>query len=166
MMHFFPLKYFGASYPIPKEQEQGSFGFKRKFDFHTGIDLYCSEGTEVVACEDGFIVNIEEFTGPNAGSPWWYPTKSVLVRGKTGVIVYGEIQPFPDLFINKKVYAGESIGNVLRVLKRNKGVTPTSMLHFEIMSSESKETIIWSLSNKERPRQLIDPRDFLLKSIR
>ena len=36
----------------------GSFEADRANDVHTGVDLYCELGTEVIACEDGVVVNI------------------------------------------------------------------------------------------------------------
>jgi murein DD-endopeptidase MepM/ murein hydrolase activator NlpD len=65
----------------------GQFGHRRKFDTHTGVDLYCELGTNIVACEDGIVVNIQWFTGANAltedGIPsnWWNDTKAILVVG-------------------------------------------------------------------------------------
>ncbi len=35
--------------------------------------------------EAGVVVGVEDFTGPAAGSPWWLPTKAVLVEGASGV---------------------------------------------------------------------------------
>lgn len=65
----FPLKNY--NFKIPQGNHPGAFGFKRKHDFHTGIDLYCNDFDSVFAIEDGIIVNIEQFTGPEVGSDWW-----------------------------------------------------------------------------------------------
>lgn len=146
---------------IPTIIEPGSFGFKRKHDIHTGIDIYCEPGSEVVAVEDGIIKNIEWFTGPKAGTYWWRNTRAVWVEGKKGVVVYGEINPAVE--IGQKVSAGDLIGKVERVLKKDKGVTPTSMLHIELYSSSMKETVWWK-HGAQRPRYLLDPTEFLLES--
>ncbi len=61
----------------------------RKSDVHTGVDLYCELGTEVVACEDGLVVLVDWFTGKNVktfyleeGEPtaWWNDTWGVLIE--------------------------------------------------------------------------------------
>lgn len=75
---------------MPSNNEPGSFGFRRKFDVHTGVDLYTVEHAKVVPCEPGIIVNIENYTGPETSSPWWLPTKSIIVEGESGIIYYGE----------------------------------------------------------------------------
>lgn len=104
----------------------GQFGAVRKYDIHTGIDLYCEEGSIVSALEDGIVVAVEDFTGTKANSPWWNDTKAVLVEGKSGVICYGEIEPCVN--VGDLIWAGDTIG---KVLKKNKG-RPTTMLHLEL----------------------------------
>lgn len=59
----FPIK---DKFSLPTSE--GVFGAKRKFDMHTGIDLYCTEQTPVYAIEDGIVIGVENFTGPNADS--------------------------------------------------------------------------------------------------
>lgn len=51
--------------------DEGMFGAVRKYDIHTGVDLYCEEGSLVSEYEDGIVVAIEDFTGVKANSPWW-----------------------------------------------------------------------------------------------
>ena len=84
------LKY---DYPLPliEDGHPGAFGAVRKFDVHTGVDLYCKQGTPICAVEDGTVVEIEIFTGPRAESPWWNETLAILVEGKSGVVCYGEV---------------------------------------------------------------------------
>ena len=86
----FPLKNY--NYEIPTICP-GSFGYKRKFDIHTGVDLYCNKGDQVFAIEDGEVVAIEWFTGEKVDMPWWNNTQAVAIKGKSGVINYGEIIP-------------------------------------------------------------------------
>ncbi len=135
----------------------GQFGAVRKYDIHTGVDLYCDPGTEVLALEDGVVVAIEDFTGPSAGSPWWNDTKAVLVEGTTGVICYGEIEPSVD--INTLIIAGSVVGKVLTVLKTDKGL-PMTMLHLELHKARTTRTSIWPL-NEEKPESLLDITPFL-----
>ena len=49
--------------PIPKPGEPGYFGVSRKYDMHTGIDLYTNDEEPVYALYHGTVVNIENFTG-------------------------------------------------------------------------------------------------------
>lgn len=150
-----PLK--APKVEVPGEGHPGGFGTVRKHDIHTGVDLYCEVGTEVVAVEGGRIVGIERFTGAHADdpSPWWNNTYAVLVRGNSGVIVYGEVEARVTR-IDQSVKAGEIIAVVTTpVLKRDKG-RPTTMLHFEWMQPGAERTVWWKL-NEKQPEMLRDP---------
>lgn len=134
----------------------GQFGTPRKHDIHTGIDLYCPLGTRVVAVEAGMVVGVENFTGPAAGSPWWNDTQALLVEGQSGVVVYGEMAPEPELTPGVHVEAGQHIGTVTTsVLKTDKG-RPMTMLHVELMAPGTHETLWWPL-DREQPPMLLDP---------
>ncbi|MHC1628642.1 MAG: M23 family metallopeptidase [Candidatus Nezhaarchaeales archaeon] len=124
----FPLKNYTNT--IPEGDHPGAFGALRKYDIHTGVDLYCDPGDDVYAMEDGLGVGVEDFTGPKADSPWWNDTKAVLVQSKSGIILYGEIEP-KDVSIGQRVKCGEKIGEVKTVLKKDKG-KPMTMLHMEL----------------------------------
>jgi murein DD-endopeptidase MepM/ murein hydrolase activator NlpD len=117
------------NYNLLKIPLQGRFEGIRKFDIHTGIDLYCDDREPVYAIEEGIIVNITLFTG-GTDSSWWYETYAILVEGKSGVILYGELYK-PTLIIGDKVLGGKTLGFVKRVLKKDKGF-PTTMLHLEL----------------------------------
>ena len=108
---------------------QGRFGAMRKHDYHTGLDLYCEEGTPVYAMESGTVVNVCNFTGKNAGSEWWNDTFAILIEGKSGVILYGEIIPL--FYPGVQVQTGQLIGYVMTVLKKDKKL-PMCMLHIEL----------------------------------
>lgn len=143
-------------YPLPKPGDAGYFGTVRSFDIHTGIDLYCDNGDTVYAMEDGVVVGIECFTGENAGSPWWEDTWAILIEGKSGVIVYGEIVVDSDLQVGDTVTEGQQVGNVKKVLKKDKGVNPTSMLHLELMEHGCYTTQWWR-PDKDQPQGLLNP---------
>ena len=122
---------------IPMTGHPGSFAYQRKYEKHTGVDLYCKEGQEVFAVENGIVVGIEHFTGEWDISPWWNNTDCVLVEGATGVVCYGEILPKRELQVGDRLVRGEYIGNVVRVLKEGKERKDipghsTSMLHMEL----------------------------------
>ncbi len=133
------------------------FGAVRKFDIHTGIDLYCSTGTPIQACEKGVVVAIETFTGPNADSPWWNETFSVLVEGKTGVICYGEI--FPMVSVGQNLNKNQVVGSVMQVLEKDKG-KPMSMLHLELHKHGTRATSFWKL-NECKPDSLLNPESLI-----
>lgn len=42
------------------------FASRRSFYFHPGTDVYCGFSQEIQAIEDGVVVHIENFTGPQA----------------------------------------------------------------------------------------------------
>lgn len=144
---------------LPNKNEPGSFGFRRKYDIHTGVDLYTKKGSSVVACETGLVIAIEEYTGPSAGSPWWLPTKSILIEGKSGVICYGEIFPI-NISKGDIILKGQTIGSVLQVLNKNSNPNiknhSNCMLHFELYKKNTKNSVWWNL-NECKPNNLLDP---------
>ncbi|MFA5024194.1 MAG: peptidoglycan DD-metalloendopeptidase family protein [Patescibacteria group bacterium] len=136
----------------------GTFGAIRKHDIHTGIDLYCQEGSKVYAIEDGVVVSVINFTGKKAGSPWWNDTEAVLIEGNSGVVCYGEIIPLvkTECIIKE----GDIVGYVKRVLKKDKG-RPMSMLHLELYKHNSYNIVGWNIRH-ERPENILDP-SFLIQ---
>lgn len=150
-------------WPLPGEDKctsyAGTFAAIRKHDIHTGVDCYCNPNQQVVAMEDGVVVAIEEFTGESANppSPWWNNTKAVLIEGKSGVIVYGEINPIDTIKVGKQMKRGQKIGHVITVLKKDKGIgLPITMLHIELYRIGTRETVIWNLGQSQ-PDNLLDP---------
>lgn len=165
---------------LPVLEHVGAFGVKRKHHFHEGVDLYAPEGTVVRAVEDGEIVRVGYFTGPNVNMPWWEETWAVMVEGQTGVVVYGEIIPCSDIVIGPyadsiqpysefgpthfrvRVKAGDPIGTVKRVLKKDKG-RPMSMLHLELRTHGTTDWSGW-YEETGRPENLLDPTPHLLRT--
>lgn len=154
----FPLKNY--KFELPTHNDVGGFGFIRKFDIHTGVDLYCSENDEVFAIEDGYLVNIENFTGEWAGSPWWNNTEAILIEGKSGVILYGEITVEDEIRTKKSIKKGDLLGKIKTVLKKDKGLVPPNMLHIELYKAGTKESVWWNL-NSEKPENLLNITDLL-----
>lgn len=144
---------------VPVGDHPGTFGFRRRHDFHTGIDLYTVEGAIVRAIEDGVVVRADVFTGPKVGTSWWNETWSVMVEGKTRVINYGEVNPICK--VGQKVKAGEVIGMVIPVLPPDKlrediPGHSCSMLHLELYRHGHRQFATWEL-NKAMPDGLYDP---------
>jgi hypothetical protein len=142
---------------IPVGEHVGAFGIERRFDMHKGVDLYVDPGTPVYAVEDGIVVEVKHFTGPEAGCDWWLPTKAVYVAGKSGVVVYGEIEPADGL--GRVVTECDLIGSVKRVLRTDKG-RPTSMLHLALLKHGYLGSGEWK-KGEDKPYALMDPTPFL-----
>lgn len=161
----FPLKNYyvdkDSLSPVLSSTQPGGFGYKRKYDIHTGIDIYCDVNEPVYAVEDGMIVDILQFTGFE-DTPWWNDTWAVQVYHKNwGTVVYGEIKPNPDLKIGHQIKEGDLIGNILTVLKKDKGKNPTNMLHFELYKGFFvSDPVVWELDD-EKPHRLLNPEKLL-----
>lgn len=147
---------------IPIGSHVGAFGSRRRHDIHKGVDLYAKENEPVFTVEDGVVVDICPFTGEVAGFPWWENTWGVYVKGKSGIVVYGEIRPTSYLKIGTELTAGSYVGNVLRVLKRDNG-RPLSMLHIELHDFDYIHTEQWEIG-KNKPLGVLDPTKYILKS--
>jgi murein DD-endopeptidase MepM/ murein hydrolase activator NlpD len=153
---------------LPEYNEPGAFGAVRKFDIHEGVDIYCVKHAKVYAMEDGEVVASYHYTGNAAKCDWWNDTWCIKIKGKSGVITYGELE-MPEY--NRKlpsvgtfVKAGDLIGVVGQVLKdgkkrndiRNHNVC---MLHVELRT-ESCHIDGWKL-DEDRDKRLLDPTPYL-----
>lgn len=156
----FPEKFSG----IPVGNHPGAFSTQRKHEKHTGLDLYCMDDTNVFAVESGTVVNIEHFTGEWDNSPWWENTDCIMIEGATGVVCYGEVSVPYWISVGRKVFRGEHIANVKRVLKQGKERPDipghrTSMLHMELYPFGTRKA-----SNGFEENLLQDPTPFLLEA--
>ena len=149
---------------IPRFYEPGAFGAIRKFDIHEGVDIYTHDCADVFAVEDGVVTAIYEFTGKKADCDWWNETWCVKVKGKSGVVTYGELQEPWNIKVGDKVKAGGLVGRVTPVLRpekyrpdiRNHSV---AMLHLELRT-ETCHLDGWRLDG-ERDKRLLDPTPYL-----
>lgn len=146
---------------VPVGAVGGAFGFVRKHDIHTGVDLYCENESPVYAIECGEVVGIIEFTGPKAESPWWNETRAILIEGASGVFVYGELIEREGLKVGDNIECGDIIGKVVTVLKHDKG-KPMTMLHLELYEHKTRDVVWWNL-DKPKPVSLLDPTKILLE---
>jgi hypothetical protein len=147
---------------IPTNYHVGAFGVRRKHDVHKGIDLYAKYGELVYPVENGIIVDICPFTGEIAGIPWWENTYGVYVKGKSGIVVYGEIEPNSNLKIGDFITINDVIGRVLKVLKKDNG-RPQTMLHLELHEHNYIHTNQWNIS-EQKPEGVLNPTKYLIKS--
>ena len=142
----------------------GSFGVKRHTCYHAGVDRYSSKFEHVVAMEDGEVISIGQFTGAGVGCEWWNDTWQITIKGKSGVIVYGEIEVNEKLKVGDKVKARDYLGIVLEVLK-NSPKYPVeghsrSMLHIELLDNSLIECPDWKIG-EDRPKGILDPTPYL-----
>lgn len=148
---------------LPRYNEPGSFGAIRKYDIHTGVDIYCKNGEPVLAVEDGEVIAKGIFTGKEANSEWWNETGYIVVRGKSGDILYGEIDE-KTVEVGCKIKKGCYISNVKQVLPDNKKRNDirnheVSMLHIELYKN-FEYCVVWEL-NEKRNKNLLDPTPYL-----
>jgi phosphopantothenoylcysteine decarboxylase len=149
---------------LPIYPHVGSFGVKRKFDKHRGVDLYCPAGTAVTPVENGEVVIIRPWTGKNANCNWWNDTDAIGILGKSGLIYYAELTVNKFLKEGIKVIKGETLlGRVKTVLKKDKG-RPMSMLHFELRDPGFYNNIDKNWSDI-LPKGLHDPTPYLKQSL-
>jgi hypothetical protein len=138
--------------------EENRFGYKRKFDYHTGVDLFCDNNTPVYSMYNGHVTSIHEFTGFKE-SPWWNDTYAIMVYhpeiDKT--FLYGEL--LPAVNINDTIHAGQLLGCVKQVLKKDKG-RPMSMLHIECYAGLQNKSVWWR-HGENMPENLEDITRFL-----
>lgn len=154
---------------LPKFDEPGAFGARRKFDRHEGVDIYCKPHASVFAVEDGTVVDSYQYTGKKADCGWWNDTWCVKVKGESGVVTYGELEmpkkcDFKYPKIGTKVKAGDFIGVVGAVLppekiRRDIRHHNNYMLHMELRR-ENCHLDGWKL-NGDRDKRLLDPTPFL-----
>jgi len=156
---------------VPKGNHPGAFGYKRKYDRHTGVDLYCdvSKYNAVYAVESGVVVQIEHFTGSKDNSPWWNDTKCVMIEGASGVVNYGEIEP-DAIYVGAQVKRGMQVGRVVPVLPvlpegKERPDLPghsRSMLHVELYEHGVRRASDKWDHDGPTPPGLKDPTPYLL----
>jgi hypothetical protein len=145
-----------AETSVPKIHSPEDFGYPTFKGYSSGIDLCCSENTQVQAIEAGIVLNIKEYSGKNSNNPWWNSTKSVFVEGESGVIVYSGISPQQSIYIGGFISEGEIVG-IVKALFSNK-----VMLNVQNYKMGNSEFIHW-MKKQEQPEELINPRLLLNK---
>ena len=149
-----PLK----EYDLPSLESQNCFAAKRKHDYHTGVDLFCEENDEVYSMYDGIVTSVIEFTGYSE-SPWWNDTLAVMIYHPEiqKTFLYGEI--LTKIKVGRTIKAGQEIGRVKTVLKKDKG-KPMTMLHMECYKG-LQNNAVWWYHDKKCPNNLEDITKYL-----
>jgi hypothetical protein len=113
------------------------------------VDLFASEGDEVVACADGVITNFYKFFNSKGRD-----TFALIVEHPGVVVNYGELAPDSldrlGLKIDDSVKAGQTIGRI----------GATGMLHFETYVPNTKQNVRWMVGDP-RPFQIRNPTQLL-----
>ena len=154
---------------LPRFYEPGAFGAKRKYDRHEGVDVYCKKESFVYAVEDGEVVDSYQYTGAAANCDWWQDTWCIKVKGKSGIVTYGELM-MPNTIslaypcIGCSIRQGGFVGAVGQVLKDGKqrfDIRHHSccMLHIELRKENSRIDS-WKL-DADRDKNLLDPTPYL-----
>jgi hypothetical protein len=147
------------SLPVGKYHPAG-FGARRKYNLHTGIDLFCEHMQPVASVEAGTIISLKDFSKRKNKSPWLNRTRVILIEGKTGVSAYCNVIERKGLKVGDEVRSGEIIGNVVR-LNKKKRRKDVCMLHLELYAKGTRKRVTWSY-NFPKPPQLLDPSKHLL----
>lgn len=161
-----PIKFYGYDVYIPKYPHPGAFGTTRKNYNHTGVDIYCDYNHTVEAVESGVVVAIEQFTGSSVNTPWWYDTCHVTIKGKSGLVVYGELKPHPWVKVGATHTVGHCVGFVEQVIKNVPKNPPDNwkpnMLHIELLHPDTTNVtaLDWPL-NTSKQSYLLDPTPYL-----
>lgn len=157
---------------IPTGNHPGAFGYQRRHDMHTGVDLYTNEREPVFAVERGVVVATIPFTGPQLGHSWWNNTDALLVSGASGVVCYGEIDA-KHFQPGDEIKRGQPLGRVIPVIQKGrerpdiKGHS-RSMLHIELykdLYDELKRGVWegWKIGSPQ-PDKILNPTDRLLEA--
>ena len=161
---------------LPKDGERGSFWENRGDRFHVGVDIFAPPGADVLAVQNGKVIDIGIFTTPEQAK---HLNKSYYITIKTSQnlnIKYAEVTNIV-VRIGDFVNAGQKIAEVAKVLNEEhlshntphylrdmieKGMV--SMLHLESYIAPIAEVRPYSYGNylgKTKPYSVIDPTLFL-----
>jgi len=135
----------------PAMGEPGGFWEFRGDRHHCGIDIYAPRGSQVLAFEDGIVVDMGAFTSPGQVD-YWNETFFIVLMLCSGLFArYAELDA--SVLENDDIISeGQCIGHVEQVLNPDKidlrapeyvrqlcRRRHTSMLHLEILAKYSQE---------------------------
>ncbi len=161
---------------IPRKGEVGSFWEDRGDRFHCGIDIYAPPQSEVLAIENGYVIDIGKFTS-EGDSHYWTDTQYIIIKTNKKLLVkYAELIEV-YVHIGDYIDSGQSIGKIGNAIKKDavsyedpfylqdlaEGVN-ISMLHLEIYKAPVTIVQPYTAGNylgERRPESLIDPSLYL-----
>lgn len=121
--------------------------------YHVGVDLFCSDGEEVVACADGKVAAFFKFYKTSTGEQSY----ALLVDHGELVINYGEVKA------DSPTRYGWSVGGNVTAGQKIARVSSTNMIHFEAYSAKTTTSSRWMKNEPHPPASLRDPTQFLVK---
>lgn len=132
----------------------GKVGGRTVGRWHAGVDLFSHVDDVAVACEAGTIVRFSHFYKARSGQDTY---KLLIEHEGSGIVInYGELRKDSlsryGLKVGSRVEAGQPIGFV----------SDTAMLHFETYVAGTTDSHRWWKSEKNPPRQLLNPTRYLL----
>lgn len=161
---------------LPKHPEPGSFWRFREDRYHCGVDIYAPQGSQVIAIENGIVVETGVFTSPKIIS-YWNETFYIIMQHDSGVYCkYAEMESvFAE--VGERVFSGGEIGRVGEVLNSQQITTDApayiqslqnngngSMLHLEMYdrepSNDEEEYLGGNAFNGKKLKNLIDPTEY------
>lgn len=166
---------------LPRAGQPGSFWEDRGDRRHCGVDIYAPCGSEVMAVEDGKVLETGVFSSARQ-YPYWNDTHYVLVQHVSGVFArYAELAEV-KVAGGEGIKVGDTIGAVGQVLdvkkidessppyiQRLKEANTPSMLHLEFYTEPPKGSSNYSGGNwfaQDRPHNLLDPALFLMTGLK
>jgi murein DD-endopeptidase MepM/ murein hydrolase activator NlpD len=162
---------------IPTDGSPGSFWEDRGDRHHCGIDIYAPEGSDVIAIENGKVIDIGLFTS-SLWIPYWNTTYYILIKNTLGYICkYAELRDV-NVDVDNQVSSGRLIGHVGQVLN-NQNITKKSpsyikkllrknklsMLHLELLKAppiHPKKYLGGNWYGSKKPRYFVNPTSYLL----
>ncbi len=161
---------------LPKKGERGSFWENRGDRFHAGIDIFAPAGSDVLAIQNGKVIDIGIFTSEKLAA---YLNKSYYITVKSPQnlnIKYAEVSEI-TVRIGDFVNAGQKIAIVSTALNKKNLSHSTphylrdmiekgmfSMLHLESYIAPIAEVRPYQFGNylgKTKPYSVVDPTLFL-----
>jgi len=161
---------------IPRNGEPGSFWEDRGDRFHCGIDIYAPEGSEVLAIQNGRVIDVGVFTNSDDYAYW---NKSYFIIIKTPQNVIYKYAELGEVLVHVGDFtsAGQSIGIIGQVLNPEEisHTTPyyihelirqnkVAMLHLETYIApitEVRPYIGGNFFGVSKPYSVLDPSLFL-----
>ena len=176
-MKFWPVPN-SYSKKIPTLPSSGSFWENRKDRYHCGIDIYATEGSDVISIDEGKVIDVGIFTSPDLVA-YWNITKYVTIKIRDNLFLkYAELSDV-IVKVNQLLRPGQLIGHVGTVLnfkkinekspkyiQKIKSENNPSMLHLEtynIKPNNTTEYLGGNWHNNRKPKNLLKPINYLKK---
>lgn len=161
---------------IPTNGFPGSFWEDRDDRRHCGIDIYAPKLSDVIAIENGKVIDIGLFTS-SLWVSYWNTTYYIMIKNTTSCICkYAELRDV-NVIIDEKVYSGQLIGHIGQVLnsksiskespfyiKKLLSKKKLSMLHLELLKEpiiNTEEYLGGNWYGSKKPSYLVNPTSYL-----